>query len=52
MVYTSIDYWEMSYYHKALKEMFGNRRNYRKYIEARKWNMWNSWLISLGYVKD
>jgi len=44
--------WDMLYYHKALKELFGNRKNYMRYIEAARWNQWNQWLISLGYIKE
>jgi len=41
--------WDMEYYHKQLKQIFGNRKNYYKYIEIRKWHLWNYWLIGLGY---
>ena len=52
MVTASIDYWGTEYYHKALKEMFGNKKNYQRYLAELKWNLWNNWLISLGYTKE
>lgn len=36
-----------------IKQMFGNRKNFRKYYYAHRKNLeyetWNNWLISLGY---
>jgi len=38
-------YWEMY----GLKRIFGNRRNYYRYLAQKDWNNWNHWLIGLGY---
>ena len=40
-------------FRSPVKQMFGNRKNFRKYYYARidelHWEQWNNWLISLGY---
>lgn len=48
-----LEYWLWdSFVHPQLKQIFGNRKNFYRYIEAKKWNQWNQWLFSLGYRKD
>jgi len=42
------NFWN-SYYYKSLKEVFGNNKNYQRWLEERKLETWNNWLISLGY---
>jgi hypothetical protein len=39
-----IDLWSA-----PLKEIFGNRKNYYRYLAAKELNQWNAWLISLGW---
>lgn len=42
------DYWT-SFYYNHLEDIFGNYKNYRRWVETRRLNEWNNWLISLGY---
>jgi len=36
-----------------IKELFGNRKNYVRYLDAfipaEEWRQWNKWLIGLGW---
>lgn len=41
-------FFEYEWEHYNLKEIFGNRKNYARYIAAREWNETRAWLIALG----
>lgn len=41
------NFWQI--YFTELKQIFGNKKNYDRYIEQRRWMLWNCWLLSLGY---
>ena len=47
----SLEYalWETDYFGKQLKNIFGNRKNYYRFLAERSWKRWNFWLINLGY---
>lgn len=32
-----------------LKQVFGNKKNYDRYVAGVQWNLWNCWLIGLGW---
>ena len=46
-----MDFWlyDSFMYGGAIKETFGNRKNYERWVEIRKFNNWTNWLISLGW---
>lgn len=42
-------YWDTPFLEPNLKEIFGNKKNYRRYVAEKKLNLWDSWLIWMGY---
>lgn len=41
--------WDFEFYRESLKLIFGNRKNYNRYMITQNYNQWTNWLINLGY---
>ncbi len=41
-------YFDIEFEWFILKKIFGNRKNYQRYLAAKKWNETRKWLISIG----
>ena len=42
------DYWDFDIYRDWLKSIFGNRKNYYRFVVEKQWNETRAWLINMG----
>ena len=44
--YQAIFWWTIN---PSLKEIFGNQKNYLRWVAIQEDNIWRNWLISMGW---